>query len=251
MLNHIRRLLVSFSVLFLVACTSVPFNTTATSGAVVPVESAQSAPVVEASRTQVEHQVVHTESELVHEVTAEPVAREAVAEQVVPLQVTLDKQKEAEAAAIAAAVAKEEEAKKDTEEATAKAASESSNKSKASAATKSSSSKKHNASSRGDAPRVYKKRKAKVNGGNAASNSLLASSKKLLNSGQYRMAANQAERALRVSPRNPHAYYQLALIYKKKGDCVQASRFAVKGLSQGGLSASLKSKLSSIKASCQ
>lgn len=105
------------------------------------------------------------------------------------------------------------------------------------------------AGSRG-APPPRKKKARGVHKGNAASQSLLASSKSLMNKGQYRLAAVNAERALRVSPRNPQAYYQLSLIYKKQRNYKQALHFADRGLVQGGASKSLKSALWRVKGDC-
>ncbi|MEM8593482.1 MAG: hypothetical protein AAGF06_01510 [Pseudomonadota bacterium] len=109
----------------------------------------------------------------------------------------------------------------------------------------------YNTVSRGKAPKARKKSTESKSQYNTASKALLNSSSKMLKSGQYRIAAKHAERALRVSPRNPNAYYQLALIYKKKSNCARASQFAAKGLSQNGVSSELRSKLLSIRSRCK
>lgn len=76
---------------------------------------------------------------------------------------------------------------------------------------------------------------------NAAVVALLDSAQQGTASGDLRSAQNQLERALRIAPRDPQVYYQLADVQRRLGQFMQAEQVALKGINvAAGQSAQLR-----------
>ncbi|WP_432697503.1 tetratricopeptide repeat protein [Marinobacterium sp. YM272] len=69
---------------------------------------------------------------------------------------------------------------------------------------------------------------------NAAVVALLDSAQQNTSGGDLRSAQNQLERALRISPRDPQVYYQLADVQRRLGQFLQAEQVALKGVNVAG-----------------
>ena len=65
---------------------------------------------------------------------------------------------------------------------------------------------------------------------NAAVVALLDSAQQDTSGGDLRAAQNQLERALRIAPRDPQVYYQLADVQRRLGQFLQAEQVALKGI---------------------
>lgn len=76
---------------------------------------------------------------------------------------------------------------------------------------------------------------------NAAVVALLDSAQQDTRGGDLRAAQNQLERALRIAPRDPQVYYQLADVQRRLGQFLQAEQVALKGVNvAGGQTAELR-----------
>ncbi len=69
---------------------------------------------------------------------------------------------------------------------------------------------------------------------NAAVVALLDSARQDTSSGDLRAAQNRLERALRIAPRDPQVYYQLADVQRRLGQFMQAEQVALKGVNVAG-----------------
>jgi predicted Zn-dependent protease len=65
---------------------------------------------------------------------------------------------------------------------------------------------------------------------NAAVVALLDGAQVDTRSGDLRAAQNRLERALRIAPRDPQVYYQLADVQRRMGQFLQAEQVALKGV---------------------
>jgi len=82
-------------------------------------------------------------------------------------------------------------------------------------------------------PPVYNVSPSKP-GSNSAVTSLLASADKQRQSGDYSRAAGTLERAVRISPRDPELYYQLAQVRYLQGNYHQTEQLCRKAISLAG-----------------
>jgi len=69
---------------------------------------------------------------------------------------------------------------------------------------------------------------------NAAVVALLDSADRNTQGGDLRAAQNGLERALRIAPRDPQVYYQLADVQRRLGQFMQAEQVALKGVNVAG-----------------
>jgi len=67
-------------------------------------------------------------------------------------------------------------------------------------------------------------------GSNTAVVALLGDARQAAGRGDYASAESQVERALRISPRDPQIYLQLAAIKRQKGEYLQAEQVALRGI---------------------
>lgn len=67
-------------------------------------------------------------------------------------------------------------------------------------------------------------------GSNTAVVALLGDARQAVGRGDYASAESQVERALRISPRDPQIYLQLAAIKRQKGEYLQAEQVALRGI---------------------
>lgn len=67
-------------------------------------------------------------------------------------------------------------------------------------------------------------------GSNSAVVALLGDARQAAGRGDYASAESQVERALRISPRDPQIYLQLAALKRQKGEYLQAEQVALRGI---------------------
>jgi len=80
-------------------------------------------------------------------------------------------------------------------------------------------------------------------GSNTAVVALLGDAQQAAGRGDFAGAESQVERALRISPRDPQIYLQLATVKRQKGEYLQAEQVALRGIALAAGLPDYKSKL--------